>query len=133
MDVKPVSEVQKFSSDLVWVVISNVVAFLSGLVILLFLTKNYTTEVYGVWVQVKVTVYLLSPILYLQFENACVKFLAGEEDRERRRLTFGVMFWAIVLFCSITVLVALLVKTGLAAFLFANANYFVDLLFRFGS
>jgi len=123
MNRQPISETQKFTSDIAWVALSQVFILLIGLVTLPALTKSYSSETYGVWVQMVVTVGLLAPILTLQFATVTVRFLAAEEDKEKRRRAFGAMLWPILVFACLVFIVSLLLRQNLSIFLFASPGY----------
>ncbi|MCK4403263.1 MAG: flippase [Dehalococcoidia bacterium] len=123
MSFRNTSESQKFSSDVIWVAISQVFILLTGLVTLPALTKSYSPETYGVWVQMLVTVGLLTPILTLQFATATVRFLAAGEGKEKRRHVFGTMLWPILAFVCLVFIVSLLLRQNLSIFLFASPRY----------
>jgi O-antigen/teichoic acid export membrane protein len=123
MSSRTVTEPQKFTSDIVWVALSQVLVGLTALVTLPALTKSYSSDIYGVWVQMLVTVGLLAPILTLQFGTATVRFLAAEEDKEKRRRAFGAMLWPIVAFACLTFIVSLLLRRNLTMFLFASPAF----------
>jgi O-antigen/teichoic acid export membrane protein len=117
------SESLKFASDIVWVGASQVLGSIIGIAILAALTKSYTSENYGIWSQVNVTVALLSPILTLQFGSAVVRFLAGEQDAAVRLRALGTMFGAILIFGCVLQIVANLLASQISVFLFDNANH----------
>lgn len=123
MQVKSVTETQKFTSDIVWIALSQVLIGLTGLVTLPALTKCYSADIYGVWVQMLVTVGLLAPILTLQFATAIVRFLAAEEDKGKRRRAFGTMLWPILAFVFLVLIISLLLRQNLSIFLFASPEY----------
>ena len=123
MDAKGLTETQKFTSDMVWVALSQVLIGLTLLVALPALTKSYPSEIYGAWVQMLVTVGLLAPILTLQFGTAAVRFLAAEEDKEKRRRAFGAMLWPILAFAFLVFIISLLLRQNLSIFLFASPEY----------
>ena len=123
MDAKRLTETQKFTSDIAWVALSQVFIGLTGLVTLPALTKCYSSEIYGVWAQMIVTVALLTPILTLQLRTATVRFLAAEEDREKRRRAFGAMLWPVLAFACLVLIISLLLRQGLSIFLFASPEY----------
>lgn len=135
MNTRPVTEIRKFTSDIAWVAASQILILLTGLVALLALTKNYPTELYGVWAQINVTVGLLTPILILHLSTAVVRFLSAEEDREKRRRAFSTMLWPVLAFACFTLLISVLLKQNLSTFLFANPKYasFVPLTFLWAS
>jgi len=84
---------------------------------------SYPSEIYGIWVQVTVTVDLISPLLSLQLGLAAVKFLAGEEDKAKRRRAVGAMLTAIVVFSCVVSAAGVLLSRQLSSFLFGSANY----------
>lgn len=126
-----ISETRKFASDVVWVAISQVLVSLISVIVLPALTKSYTPEIYGVWVQAGVTVGLLTPVLTLHLGSAAVRFLAGVEDREKRRRAFGTMLWPVVTLSCLALLTSVLARRGLSTFLFAAPQYvsFIPLTF----
>ena len=123
MNDQPVTEPQKFAADIVWVAVSQAFVFLVGLVTLPALTKSYSPEIYGVWVQIVVTVGLLVPVLTLVLGGAEVRFLAAEDDIEKRRHAFGAMLWPILAFACLSVIISLLLRQDLSTFLFAKPEY----------
>jgi len=130
------NERQKFSRDLVWIATAQTLYFfLVGIVTLPALTKSYTTDIYGVWVQVRITVVLLAPVLTLQLGIALVRFLAAEESVEKRRQAFGAMLWPVLVFACLVVIMSELLSKNLSAFLFGSPFYssFVPLAFLWAS
>ena len=132
---KTSTEVQKFTGDMVWVTVSQAIAHLTSLIILPALTKSYPAETYGAWVQVGVTVGLMSTILALHLETAIVRFLAAEDNIEKRRHAFGAMLWPIIAFAGIILILSLLFRQNLSMFLFDKTeyNYLVPLAFLWAS
>lgn len=80
------------------------------MVILPVLTKSYTSNIYGVWVQIGVTFGLLTPILILHQSTAVVKFLSAEENKEKRRRAFGTMLWPVLAFACFRLLISILLR-----------------------
>jgi len=126
-----ITEAQKFGSDIVWVVFSQAAMFLVTLVTLSAITKFYSPEIYGVWVQATVTISLLIPIMTLLLGAALVRFLAGEENTEKRRQFFGAMLWPVIAFTSLALFISMLFRRDLSLFLFATSQYviFIPLIF----
>lgn len=131
MNSQTTTETQKFTSDVVWVAISRVLISLTGIIILSTLTKSFTSDTYGIWIQVNVTVGLLTPILTLHLGTAVVRFLAGEEEREKRRQAFSAMLWSVLAFSCLALLISVLLRQSLSIFLFASPQYatFIPLTF----
>jgi O-antigen/teichoic acid export membrane protein len=135
MPSKVFTEPQRFVRDIIWVAISQAITSALGIITLPALTKSYTTESYGIWAQINVTVGLVVPLLTLQFGSAVVRFLAGEKDKTKRRRSLGAMFYTILIF-SIVLFVAInIFSAQLSNFLFDNPAYihFVRLTFLWAS
>ena len=123
MNNKPVTEPQKFVRGVVWVAVSQVSIVLTGLVTLPALTKCYSAETYGVWIQILVTVWLLSLVLSLHLQSAIIRFLAAEDDTEKRRRAFGAMLWPILAFTCLVLIISFLLRQNLSILLFAEPEY----------
>lgn len=96
---------------------------LTGLVVLPALTKNYPSSIYGLWSQMLVTVGLLGIILTIKFDSAIIRFLASEEDKDKRRHAFGTMLWPILALICIVVALSLLLSQDLSILLFNDKQY----------
>ena len=82
--------------------IVNLLVNLSGIILLPILTKTLPIEEYGIWVQIIVTITLISPIVGLGLPYTMVRFLAAEKDK--RKIQDG--FYSIAVFILFTSLVA---------------------------
>jgi O-antigen/teichoic acid export membrane protein len=131
MRLATITEAQKFGSDIIWVAFSQVATSLVALVTLPAITKSYSPEIYGLWVQATVTIGLLIPIMTLHLGTALVRFLAGEEDKEKRRQFLGSMLWPVVVFTCLVLLLTILFRRDLSLLLFATSQYitFIPLIF----
>lgn len=127
-------ESQKFISDVIWVGVSQVLMALTGLAVLPALTKGYPVEIYGLWSQMLVTVGLLR-ILTIKFDFAVIRFLAAEEDRDKRRRAFGTMLWPILAVICLVLILSLLLRQSLSILLFTDNQYsnFIPLVFLWAS
>jgi O-antigen/teichoic acid export membrane protein len=135
MNTKYQTESQKFISDVVWLGVSQVLMNLTGLAILPALTKSYPAQIYGLWSQMVVTIGLLGIILTIKFDSAIVRFLAAEEDRDKRRYAFGTMLWPILALICLVLALSLLLGRNLSILLFNDTQYayFVPLAFLWAS
>jgi O-antigen/teichoic acid export membrane protein len=134
MTIQNAKETNKFIRDIIWVALYQIFNTLLGIITLPVFTKTYTTEIYGIYSQVNVTVGLLVTIMTLQFVTAVVRFLAGEEDRTKRRLSMGTMLYTILIFACLVLTVGNLWASQISLFLFNDATYgiFVRLAFVWG-
>lgn len=124
MVVRGQSESQKFFSDVVWVGLSQAFITLTGLAILPALTKGYSTQTFGLWTQMIVTVELLSvSLLSFQFDSVLIRFLAAETDPEKRRRAFGTMLWPILAFICVLMALSFPLARGLSELLFDDPQY----------
>jgi O-antigen/teichoic acid export membrane protein len=118
------TESYKFTRDIIWFSIAQLfTSVILGIITLPALTKTYTSDIYGIWVQINITVILISPLLSLQLGLAVVRFLAGQEDRARRRQALGAMLLAIVITGCCVSIPAFFFLGQLSILLFASAAY----------
>ena len=131
MNTQSLTRSQKFTSDIVWVAISGILISLTGLLTLPALTRFFPVEIFGVWVQISVTVGLLTPVMTLHLKTAMVRFLPGEEDKDKRRQAFGAMVSFVLTFACFVLFIALWLSEELSVFLFADPKYahFIPLAF----
>lgn len=125
------TEGKRFFSDVIWVGISQTFVMAFGIMTMPALTKSYSSEIYGVWTQIIITLYLIAPVLNLQLGNAVVRFLAGEEDKDRRLKLLGSMLAAILIFsCSALPLLSVF-SVRFSVMIFGSASYvnFIYLMF----
>ncbi|MDP2730361.1 MAG: oligosaccharide flippase family protein [Dehalococcoidales bacterium] len=124
-------ENHKFASDIIWFSVAQLfISVILGVITLPALTKSYASEIYGIWIQVSVTVDLISPIISLQLGLAAVKFLAGEQESQKRRRALGAMISAIALFAIAVSAGGVIFARQLSIFLFNSPEYvsYVSLL-----
>lgn len=128
---RPVNEARRFTTDMMWVAASQLLIHALGVITLPALTKNYSSELYGVWTQTSVTVGLLTPIITLHLTTAAVRFLAAEDDISTRRRQFGAMLWPIVILALIAVSLSLFFSKDISFFIFSSTQYekFIPLAF----
>jgi len=110
--------------------IANLIASLSGLILLPILTKNLSIEEYGIWVQIRVTIGFLVPLATLNLGLASQRFLAGETDK--KVVSKGISsIIAIVSFTSLIISILIFVFSkpiSTAIFGGAEIEYFVKVL-----
>jgi O-antigen/teichoic acid export membrane protein len=119
-----IDESHKFAGDIIWISVATLItSAILGIVTLPALTKSYTSEMYGIWIQMNVTVLLVSPIFSLQFGLVAVRFLAGEVDTARVRQSLGAMLTAIVIFSGAASIAGFFLSRPLSVFLFDSPVY----------
>jgi len=93
---------QKFTKDIILLVITNLIFALRSLFILPLITKILGPESYGIWAQIIVIIPLLAYILTLGLPFALVRFLAAEKNKkEIQKNVYGVL---ISIFLGITII-----------------------------
>lgn len=112
------NEYKLFTQRIGLVGISNIIVALSSIILLPLLTKNLTTQDYGLWVQLLVTIELLPNIILLGLPYTMVRFLAAEKNRLNIQETFY----------SITFLITLL-SIVISVILFLSSKTIAQLLF----
>lgn len=121
----------RFTSDVVWVSLYNMIVFLLSFFTLPTLTKSLGTELYGLWNQILVTVGLLTPILTLHLGTATVRYIAGEKRKDVISQTFANMFWMIIFVITSILIISILFKSIFSEIMFNNVIFapFVILTF----
>lgn len=120
---KTISESNKFIRDILWVALSQIFMISLSIVTLPALTKTYSSEIYGIWTQVNVTVGLLLTIVTLQFMTAVVRFLAGEEDKAKRLHSIGTMLYTILIVIFLILVAGNLWASQISFYIFGDYDY----------
>ena len=121
------TEYKLFAQRVGLVGVANIIASLSGLILLPILTKNLSIEEYGIWVQIGVTIGLLVPLTTLALSMAGHRFLSGEKDKKVVSRGFYSIF-AVVFLISFIVSVLIFVFSrplSIALFGGTEAEYLV--------
>jgi O-antigen/teichoic acid export membrane protein len=133
----------RFARDIIWVALAQLFnSIILGIVTMPVLTKVYSPEIFGIWIQINVTLTLLGPCLTLQLGQAVVRFLSHEEDKTRRRQALGSMLTITVLISALVLTVTNLAAPQFSQIFFASPDYtlfirltfiwlFVNVLFNF--
>jgi O-antigen/teichoic acid export membrane protein len=121
----------KFARDIVWIFLSQAVIGVLGIFYLSTMTKNYPTEIYGIFVLMSNALGLLSPVLYMCFDSTVVRFLSGEKQKEIRRRGIGSMLLAILVLELIVCGGTFLFAPQLSQLIFNNAQYVHYVLLTF--
>jgi O-antigen/teichoic acid export membrane protein len=120
---------QKFAKDVGFIGIVQVITSLSNFFLLPIITKSLGTYYYGLWAQITITVYLISPFALMGLSMGLVRFLSSETEKE----TIKEAVYSILFFVTITGLLAssllYIFAEPLAAFGFKepDAAYFIKL------
>lgn len=101
--------------------ISNILLALSSLILLPILTKNFSIQDYGIWVQVYITMMLLPNIITLGLPYALIRFLSGEKDKKRIQEDFYSVTCLVIILSLLATTLLYLFKNSIAYFLF-NGN-----------
>lgn len=82
----------KFGKDVVIRFITEGLLRVRALIFLPIIAKFLGVDDYAIWTQVGITLSLLTPLLMLRLESACVRYLGSVEDREELGRRFFSMF-----------------------------------------
>ncbi|MFB3885582.1 MAG: lipopolysaccharide biosynthesis protein [Thermodesulfobacteriota bacterium] len=120
------SEARKFTTDTIWVGVSQLILRMRGLITAPFLIGTYGSEGYGVLAQIAATTGLLSHILGLRLPAACVRFMSTRDDEpQRRQRAFGGMMTTMVLLNMLALAASLYEGEFLSEAIFGPRQYFV--------
>jgi len=98
--------------------VTNLLVGFSGIILLPILTKTLSIHDYGTWVQVIVTLGLMSSIATLGLNGAMVRFLPGASKEARRDMFFSMI--CIVFIVGLIISVAMILMPGIIAQIVGN-------------
>jgi len=125
------SEYKLFAQRVGLVGIVNLLVSLRGLILLPILTKTLDIELYGIWVQIIVTISLLTFLATLQLHGAIIRFFAGEQDKAKIKAGFYSVFALVFLFSLLLIVIIAVFSEPFAITFFGGeeAIPFVRLLY----
>lgn len=103
---------RKFIKDMGTIGLVSFLIPLKGIVLLPVITKLLGAENYGIWIQLSITLSLITPIAVLGLPNTLVRFLAAEKDKKEIRE--GVWSVALIVFAVSSAI-------GMLFFIFAES------------
>jgi len=119
------SSYQKFTKDVAIIGVANLLAALSGLILVPLLTKTLGALDYGIWAQVDVTIALAASIAGLGLPFALSRFLAAEADREKLQDGFYSAFTMVTLATLAASILLIVFANPLATAFFEGATQIV--------
>lgn len=125
--MKILSEHKNFIQRISLIGIINILVGLSSIILLPILTKNYSIEEYGIWVQLTVTVTLIPNLATLGLPYGMIRFLAGTTDKAIIQEIFYSIATIILTSSFLTSLLLFIFAEYTAKFLFGN-NYTIATL-----
>ena len=87
-----VKEYRKFSREVLWVAVAQLIPKVKGFLTFPILTKALGAAQYGIWAQIQVTLCLFSPLVLLGTNTAMRRFLPVEKEKQNIKNNF----WAVV-------------------------------------
>jgi len=82
--------------------IANILIGIAPIILLAILTKNYSIDEYGIWIQVYTLMNLISIIATLGLPSSMIRFLANERDKNNIKEIFYSLF-AVIIFTSLVI------------------------------
>ncbi|MDD3754679.1 MAG: oligosaccharide flippase family protein [Methanobacterium sp.] len=107
--------------------IANLLVALSSLILLPILTKNFSIDDYGIWVQINTTIALLPNLTTLGLPFTMVRFLSAETDKKIIQEGFYSIF-SMVLIATFIVSLLLLIFSKQIALAIFNGNVNVAII-----
>lgn len=118
-----------FAQRTVLIFLANLILGLSGIVLLPILTKNLSVADYGIWVQLNVTVILLSTVIVMGLPSySMVRFLAGEKNKKKIQEGFYSIAFAILMVSFLISLIFFVFADQISQILFAGNITIVEIL-----
>jgi O-antigen/teichoic acid export membrane protein len=99
--MEPIKEYSRFTRQVGYVLIGNVILVLLGFLQLPILTKGLGANLYGTWALINATIAFIAPFAALGFYEAIIRFLAAETDKSRIRDDFTSALFSTVLISGI--------------------------------
>ncbi|MBT7296212.1 flippase, partial [Candidatus Woesearchaeota archaeon] len=118
---------KKYAKDVVFIGIAQILAALQSFLILPILTKFLGAAEFGVWSQIKITVFLLTGLSLLGMQQGVIRFMSGENNKNKlgREFSsvfiislFGALFFGLVIFFFSDIIGLLLTDETTAGFFF---------------
>jgi O-antigen/teichoic acid export membrane protein len=118
---------EKFTQDIGLIGTTQLFLKLGGLILIPIITKTLGAYQYGVWAQISVTISLLTPLAMLGLSTTIVRFLAGEQEKEKIREGFLSVVAVIIFTGSLLSVILFYSSDFLASTIFndINASYFI--------
>jgi len=114
------SEYKLFIQRIGLVGISQILVYMSMIILLPLLTKNYSVSDYGVWVQITVTLNLIPSIITLGLPFAMMRFLPSKEDNKEIQEGFYSITFVVLIISLITMVLMYLFSDVIAKSLLNN-------------
>lgn len=100
--------------------VTNILVALSSLIILPIVTKSFSIDDYGVWVQINTTLSLLPNFATLGLPYTMVRFLSNEKDKKKICESFYSIFCIVFISTFIISLLLCIFSKNIASLLFNN-------------
>ncbi len=126
--MKQLNEYKLFVQRIGLVGITNILIALSSLILLPIMTKSFSIEDYGIWVQINTTISLIPNIAALGLPYTMVRFLSAEKDKEKIQEGFYSIASIVLASTFIISTLLFLFSKNIAAALFNGAVNIVVLL-----
>ncbi len=83
---------KEFAKEAIVIGLAQVLTGLANFLILPLITKTLGVEDYGIWIQISVTVLLLTQVVLLEQQMALIRFLSSKTDKKEIRDEFFTLF-----------------------------------------
>jgi O-antigen/teichoic acid export membrane protein len=118
-----------FAQRTILIFFANLLIGLSGIILLPILTRNLTIGDYGIWVQLTVTINLLSVFIVMGLPSySMVRFLAGEKDKKKIQNGFYSIAFVILITGLLVSLLFFIFAGQISQILFAGNALLVKIL-----
>lgn len=120
-------EYKSFVKGIGTIGIINILIGISSIILLPILTKNYSPDEYGIWVQLSVTITLIPNLATLGLSSALIRFLANFDDKEKIVETFYSII-SVVIISSLLLSLILFIFSGFISDFLFGGNYLIAVL-----
>jgi O-antigen/teichoic acid export membrane protein len=109
-----------FGRQVGYVIFTNIVQLVLGVILIPVITKNLGSSLYGVWSLIGVTISLIVPFSVLSFNTSIVRFLAAEKDINKIREDFYSACILVLTSGSVLSLIMFLLSGIIATYIFKD-------------
>ena len=114
---------KRFTSDVIIYFLGAALLQIRGFIFLPIIAKTLGTVEYGIWTQITITLGLLTPVLMLRLETACVRYLGSEKNKKIISKNYFSMLFLIWLIVLLIVFLLFLFSNNISFFLFGDENF----------
>lgn len=113
---------RSFNNNLIFRSVSVIILQLRVFIFLPLISKKLGSSDYGLWTQIGSFILLLSPIITLRLETACIRYMSRLKKKEEISQKFFSVTLIVLFMLGISVILVLLFREGIAKLIFGSSG-----------